>query len=122
MNADVRFAESHYESARPPAPTGTLVINPPYDERMKVAHLAAVYCRIGDAMKQNWPGYTAFMMTSNADAAREVGMRPSKKIRLMNGPIRCQLLRYEIRGPRPVPIRERSEPSRSLSLLGRGLG
>ena len=97
---DVRFDVAHYDVVRPPAPAGTLVVNPPYDERMKVPHLAAVYRRIGDALKQNWSGYTAFVFTGNMEAAKQIGLRPSRKIRLFNGAIRCQLLRYELRGAR----------------------
>jgi 23S rRNA (guanine2445-N2)-methyltransferase / 23S rRNA (guanine2069-N7)-methyltransferase len=96
MHKDVQFDVAHYEAARPPAPGGTLVTNPPYDERMKVSQAAAVYRRIGDALKRAWAGYTAFVFTGNAEAAKFFGLRPSKKIRLNNGPIHCQLLRFEI--------------------------
>jgi 23S rRNA (guanine2445-N2)-methyltransferase / 23S rRNA (guanine2069-N7)-methyltransferase len=98
VQKDVQFEVAHYEAARPPAPGGTLVTNPPYDERMKVSQAAAVYRRIGDALKREWPGYTAFIFTGNAEAAKSFGLRPSKKFRLNNGPIHCQLLRFEVFG------------------------
>jgi 23S rRNA (guanine2445-N2)-methyltransferase / 23S rRNA (guanine2069-N7)-methyltransferase len=98
VQKDVQFEVAHYEAARPPAPGSTLVTNPPYDERMKVAQAAAVYRRIGDALKRAWSGCTAFMFTGNAEAAKSFGLRPSKKIRLNNGPIHCQLLRFEVFG------------------------
>ena len=53
VQKDVQFEVAHYEAARPPAPGGTLVTNPPYDERMKVSQAAAVYRRIGDALKRD---------------------------------------------------------------------
>ncbi len=93
---EIAFEVSHYEAARPPAAIGMLVTNPPYDERMKVSHAAAVYQRIGDALKQNWSGWTAYVFTGNAEAAKSFGLRPSKKFRLNNGPLHCQLLRFEI--------------------------
>lgn len=93
---DIAFEIAHYEAARPPAAGGTLVTNPPYDERMKVSQAAAVYRRIGDALKQNWAGWNAYVFTGNAEAAKSFGLRPSKKFRLNNGPIHCQLLRFEI--------------------------
>jgi 23S rRNA (guanine2445-N2)-methyltransferase / 23S rRNA (guanine2069-N7)-methyltransferase len=93
---DLSFGVDHYEAVRPPAPHGILVTNPPYDERMRVAQAAAVYRRIGDALKQNWAGWTAFLFTGNAEAAKSFGLRPSKRIRLNNGPIPCQLLRFEM--------------------------
>ena len=96
MQNDIKFEICHYEAATPPAAAGTLVTNPPYDERMKVQQAAAVYRRIGDALKRGWPGWTAWLFTGNAEAAKFFGLRPSRKIRLNNGPIPCQLLRFEI--------------------------
>jgi 23S rRNA (guanine2445-N2)-methyltransferase / 23S rRNA (guanine2069-N7)-methyltransferase len=94
--ADIAFDLAHFESAKPPAASGILVFNPPYDERIKVAMIAAVYRRIGDALKQNWSGWTAFIFTGNLDAAAQLGLRPSRKVRLHNGPIECRLLRYDL--------------------------
>jgi 23S rRNA (guanine2445-N2)-methyltransferase / 23S rRNA (guanine2069-N7)-methyltransferase len=96
VEAEVRFDIAHFEAAKPPAENGIMVFNPPYDERTKVSMIAAVYRRIGDALKQNWSGWTAFMFTGNLDAAAQVGLRPSRKIRLFNGSIECRLLRYEL--------------------------
>ncbi|HEX4000137.1 MAG TPA: bifunctional 23S rRNA (guanine(2069)-N(7))-methyltransferase RlmK/23S rRNA (guanine(2445)-N(2))-methyltransferase RlmL [Pirellulales bacterium] len=96
VQKDVQFEVAHYEAARPPAAAGTLVTNPPYDERMKVSQAAAVYRRIGDALKHTWAGWTAFVFTGNAEAAKFFGLRPSRKIRLNNGAIQCQLLRFEV--------------------------
>ena len=45
---------------------------------MKVSQAAAVYRRIGDALKQKWTGWTAFVFTGNAEAAKSFGLRPSK--------------------------------------------
>ena len=39
--ADVRFEAANFECCQPPMPTGTLVMNPPYDERLKVDRIAA---------------------------------------------------------------------------------
>ncbi len=96
VDSAIRFEVQHFESTKPPADSGTLVFNPPYDERMKVPMIAAVYRRIGEALKRNWTGWTAFIFTGNLDAAAQIGLRPSRKIRLFNGPIECRLLRYEL--------------------------
>lgn len=105
---NIRFEVASFDTARPPAPAGTLVTNPPYDERLKVAQLGAVYRRIGDALKKNWTGYTAYLLTGNLSAAREFGLRPSRKIRLFNGPIECRLLEFELRRGEPARTRLRN--------------
>jgi len=96
LSRDVTLAVENFEHAAPPAPAGTIVINPPYDERMKTAQIDAVYRRIGDVLKQRWPGYTAFIFTGNLDAAKHIGLRTSAKTRLFNGPIECRLLKFEL--------------------------
>jgi 23S rRNA (guanine2445-N2)-methyltransferase / 23S rRNA (guanine2069-N7)-methyltransferase len=96
VDNDIIWSAANFENASPPAESGTLVTNPPYDRRMKTAHIDAVYRRIGDALKQNWHGHTAFLLIGNPDAAKQVGLRPSAKIRLFNGPIECRLLKYDL--------------------------
>ncbi len=133
VEADIALDVVHFESAMPPADSGLLVFNPPYDERMKVNLIAAIYRRIGDALKKNWSGWKAFMLTGNLEAAREIGLKPTQKIRLRNGPIECQLLGCTIlnrNDPAKSPSASRKtyapaegKAQRSpLSLLGRGAG
>jgi 23S rRNA (guanine2069-N7)-methyltransferase / 23S rRNA (guanine2445-N2)-methyltransferase len=95
--ADIRWLVANFESVPPPAASGTLIVNPPYDERMKTAQIAAVYQRIGDALKRHWPRYTAHILTGNLEAAKHIGLRASGRLRLFNGPIECRLLKFELR-------------------------
>ncbi|MBI3463036.1 MAG: bifunctional 23S rRNA (guanine(2069)-N(7))-methyltransferase RlmK/23S rRNA (guanine(2445)-N(2))-methyltransferase RlmL [Planctomycetes bacterium] len=98
VEASVRFESIDFADLAPPDPPGVLVVNPPYDERMKVHAIASFYRRIGDTLKQRFDGYTAFVFSGNLEAAKHVGLRTSRRIALFNGPIECRLLRYEIRG------------------------
>jgi putative N6-adenine-specific DNA methylase len=94
----VRIETMDFADLSPPAPPAVLVVNPPYDERMKVDALPSFYRRIGDTLKRRFDGYTAFVFTGNLEAAKHVGLRTSQRIPLFNGAIECRLLRYEIRG------------------------
>ncbi len=94
----VRIETADFADLSPPAPPGVLVVNPPYDERMKLEAVASFYRGIGDALKRGFDGYTAFVFTGNLEAAKHIGLRSSQRIRLFNGPIECRLVRYEIRG------------------------
>jgi len=110
--ADVRFEVANVECCQPPTPTGTLVMNPPYDERLKVDRIASLYRRVGDTFKQRFAGYTAWVFTGNLDAAKQIGLRPSRKLRLFNGPIECRLLRFDMyRGTRRTPSDAAAPPS-----------
>lgn len=107
----IQFDVKSFDVARPPAAGATLVTNPPYDERLKVDRIGALYKRIGDALKQRFAGGEAWILTGNLDAAKQVGLRPSRKIKLFNGPIECRLLKFDLyvgskRGgesPSPMP-------------------
>ncbi len=79
-----------------PAGQGTIVINPPYGERLQPDELNLLYKRIGDTFKQNFAGYTAWILSSNSDAAKAVGLRASKRLVLFNGPLECRFLRYDL--------------------------
>ena len=91
---DITWDVRELADARPPAPAGTLVTNPPYEERIKTEAIVELYRRIGDALKHHWAGYTAYVFTGNREAAKFIGLRPGAKIRLFNGPIECRLLKF----------------------------
>lgn len=80
---------------------GVVVMNPPYDERLSDEDIAALYSRIGDALKQKFTGFDAWIISSNRQALKRIGLRTSKKIILFNGPLECRFQHYELyRGTR----------------------
>ncbi|MDT0691865.1 THUMP domain-containing protein [Salegentibacter sp. F188] len=72
-----------------------MVFNPPYGERLEI-DMPAFYKRIGDTLKQNYPGTQAWFITSNLEAIKHVGLRPSRRIKMYNGALESKLLKYEI--------------------------
>jgi 23S rRNA (guanine2445-N2)-methyltransferase / 23S rRNA (guanine2069-N7)-methyltransferase len=102
VEGDVRLLVDNFEHVAPPAPAGMLVTNPPYDERLKTARIAAVYRRLGDVLKQRWGGYDAFIFTGNLDASKQIGLRSNRRVRLFNGPIECRLIRFPIDPPAAI--------------------
>ena len=80
---------------------GILVTNPPYEMRLRTGDITDFYQRIGDTLKQNWAGYTAWLISANPQAVKSVGLRTSKKIPVMNGPVEGRFVRYDLyRGTR----------------------
>ncbi|WP_310993631.1 THUMP domain-containing class I SAM-dependent RNA methyltransferase [Aequorivita marina] len=73
-----------------------MVFNPPYDERISVNDIEEFYGSIGNTLKRNYPGTQAWIITSNLEALKFVGLRPSKKIKLFNGKLEAKLVRYEM--------------------------
>ncbi|MDT0676312.1 THUMP domain-containing class I SAM-dependent RNA methyltransferase [Autumnicola musiva] len=72
-----------------------MVFNPPYGERLEI-DMPKFYKRIGDTLKQSYPGTQAWFITSNLEAIKNVGLRPSRKIKMYNGALESRLLKYEI--------------------------
>ncbi|WP_375560742.1 class I SAM-dependent RNA methyltransferase [Bernardetia sp. OM2101] len=79
------------------ADKGIIIINPPYGERMdKDEDIFDLYSQIGDTLKQNWAGYTAWIITSNMDAAKHIGLASKPKLKMFNGSLECRFMRFEI--------------------------
>jgi putative N6-adenine-specific DNA methylase len=104
VEKDIRLECIPFQDQSPPPPPGVLVINPPYDKRMPVEDVASLYRMIGDALKQKYRNYTAFIFTGSSEGVKNVGLRTSRRIALHNGPLECRLLRYEMyEGSRKKP-------------------
>lgn len=80
----------------PAGEPGTIIINPPYGERLKSDELNLLYKRIGDTLKQNYAGYTAWILSSNSEATKCVGLKATKRLVLYNGALECRFLKYEL--------------------------
>jgi putative N6-adenine-specific DNA methylase len=72
-----------------------MVFNPPYGERLDI-DMVNFYKQIGDTLKQNYPNTDAWLITSNLDALKHVGLRPSRKIHLFNAKLEARLVKYEM--------------------------
>ncbi len=72
-----------------------LLTNPPYGERLD-GDMNALYQGIGDSFKQSFPNTHAWIISSNMEAIKCVGLRPSRKIKLFNGKLESRLLYYPI--------------------------
>jgi len=73
-----------------------IVFNPPYDERISVNDIEQFYASIGTTLKHGYPSSQAWMITSNLEALKFVGLRPSRKIKLFNGKLEGRLVKYEM--------------------------
>ena len=70
-----------------------MVFNPPYGERLDI-EMESFYASIGDTLKQKYPGTDAWFITSNLEALKFVGLRPSRKIKVFNSHLESKLVKY----------------------------
>jgi len=92
----VQIKESDISDFIPPEGGGVVIMNPPYGERMDKDDISLLYKKIGDAFKQHFTGYDCWLITSNMEALKHVGLRPSRKIKIFNGPLECRFVKYEM--------------------------
>jgi len=70
-----------------------MVFNPPYGERLNL-DMEEFYGSIGDTLKKEYPGTDAWFITSNLEALKYVGLRPSRKIKVFNSHLESRLVKY----------------------------
>ena len=74
-----------------------VMINPPYGERLASnKDMEDLYGKIGTALKHQFTGATAWIISSNDAAMKCIGLKPSRKLRLLNGELDCQFNQYEL--------------------------
>ena len=81
----------------PPAPSGVMVMNPPYGVRMQdLQTLAELYPKLGDALKKKYAGWTAYIFTSDLRLPKLIGLSPSRRTPLYNGALECRLFELKL--------------------------
>ncbi len=96
LGDDIRTQIIEFTELDPPPGTGTVILNPPYGERMHKEDIDGLYKRLGDTFKQKYKGYTCFILTSNLEALKAVGLRTTSRTILFNGALECRFARYDI--------------------------
>lgn len=74
----------------------TIITNPPYGERMNKDELFDLYKKMGDTLKHKYKGSSAWVISSNMEAFKHVGLKTSRKIPLFNGGLECRFCKYEL--------------------------
>lgn len=96
LTEDISLQRMAFEKIEAPAEKGIMILNPPYDERLSVKNIDELYKMMGDQFKQVFKGWEVWLISSNMEALKHIGLRPSRKIRLMNGALECKFLKFEI--------------------------
>ena len=80
-----------------PAPSGILIANPPYGERLsEQEELAAFYPQLGSALKRKFAGWNCYLLTADLRMPKLMRLTPSKKTPLFNGAIECRLFEFKM--------------------------
>ena len=72
------------------------VFNPPYGERLNDFSVRQLYSSIGTTLKHKFPGTNAWIISSSMLGFDNIGLKPTKKISLINGDLKCDFRQYSI--------------------------
>lgn len=103
------FFKSDFFESKPPVPSGLLVTNLPYGERIKGEFSGddeSFFKAIGDKLKRDYAGWRAAILVAEESPWKFIGLKPSQKIKLLNGSIPVRLLVFDLyqgskKGPLP---------------------
>lgn len=91
----IELHKKEFNDFKAPKEPGVIVCNPPYGERIG-ENVDDLYTAFGDNLKDKYDGWNAWMISSNMDALKKVGLRPSRKIKVFNGSLECRFMKYEM--------------------------
>lgn len=92
----IEIKQQPFQQFEQPQEQAIMMFNPPYGERISSPDLMALYEAIGERLKNAFVGGTAWILSYKDECFDKIGLKPTKKIPLLNGDLECQFREYEI--------------------------
>ncbi|MCL1850294.1 MAG: THUMP domain-containing protein [Bacteroidetes bacterium] len=83
-------------TVKPQRTPAVLIFNPPYGERLEMEDNNVFYKEIGDALKNNFPQCKAFLISSDINALKHIGLKTCFRQNMFNGPLECKYYGYDL--------------------------
>lgn len=98
LDGVIELTNKRFEEQTAPAPEngGIVIMNPPYGERLDVGEIGAFYKMMGDKFKQEFSGYDVWILSSNREALKKVGLAASKRLIVWNSQLECKFHKFEM--------------------------
>jgi len=109
LDGVVQLKQANVVEIPAPAASGVIVTNPPYGVRLGDSNdLAALYPQLGDALKQRFSGWRAYIFTGDRELPRLIRLSASKRTPLFNGAIECRLYEFKMVAGSMRPVKPAS--------------
>jgi putative N6-adenine-specific DNA methylase len=92
----ITFQKTNFKELDINIVNGTLVLNPPYGERLRERNLDDLYAMIGERLKHKYTGNKAWVLSSSVENMKVIGLKPAKKFVLFNGALKCKFNEYQL--------------------------
>lgn len=97
MHECVKLERADILERSAPADSGILVANPPYGVRLEDAEkLAAFYPELGNALKKRFSGWGCYILSSDLQMPKLIGLKATKRTPLFNGALECRLFEFRM--------------------------
>ncbi len=94
---NISVTKSDFLETKHDGEPATIVVNPPYGDRlMEEDDIIPLYQEMGTQLKHVYNGCDAWIISGNLRAIKFIGLKPSRKIELYNGPIQCKFHKFEL--------------------------
>jgi putative N6-adenine-specific DNA methylase len=109
----IRFKTADALQRPPPAPAGTLMLNPPYGERLAPkgqgqapaaaresfeggGSSADFFAALASHWKRDYAGWTAWLLSPDMKLPSLMRLKESRRVPMWNGAIECRLFRFDM--------------------------
>jgi putative N6-adenine-specific DNA methylase len=107
----IEFKTADALQRMPPAPSGVLMMNPPYGERIAAkgqgsdtaregfeggGSSAEFFSGLASHWKRHYPGWTAWLLSPDMKLPSLMRLKESRRVPMWNGPIECRLFRFDL--------------------------
>jgi putative N6-adenine-specific DNA methylase len=107
----IEFKTADALQRMPPAPRGTIMMNPPYGERIAAkgqgsdtarqgfeggGSSAEFFSGLAGHWKRHYAGWTAWLLSPDMKLPGPMRLKESRRVPMWNGPIECRLFRFDM--------------------------
>ena len=92
----IKFQISDFKDLNINFNNGLIFLNPPYGERLRDSGLNELYAMIGERLKHQYAGNTAWILSSSNESFKFVGLKPEERLDLFNGSLKCKFNHYKL--------------------------
>ena len=93
---DITVQMQDFQDFTKPEAPALMVTNPPYGERISTPNLLNTYRMIGERLKHEFSGNTAWILSYREECFEQIGLKASIKIPVFNGSLECEFRKYSM--------------------------
>ena len=90
------FGTSDFKDLNIPITNATIIINPPYGERLQEKNISGLYAMIGERLKHQFAGNDAWILSSSEEGMKNIGLKPKSRTEMFNGALQCKYNHYQL--------------------------